>query len=121
MGYPKTEREARARSASEAFFFRRLQTLPALKDRFQLNATLPIPFDDRSQMEVDFLCAEKKIAIELDGPQHLGSTDAYRRDRRKDLLLQTHGYLILRFLAEDLARELDTVLDTILRMMSGRR
>lgn len=115
--WPLAVSQSNARSASEAFFFRRLQTLPALKDRFQLNATLPIPFDDRSQMEVDFLCAEKNIVIELDGSQHLDSAEAYRRDRRKDLLLQTHGYLVLRFLAEDLARELDTVLDTVLRVM----
>jgi len=27
--------------------------------------------------------------------------EAYRRDRRKDILLQENGYLVLRFLAED--------------------
>ena len=46
---------------------------------------------------------------------------AYRRDRRKDQLLQENGYLVLRYLAEDLARELDSVLDGILRSLSSRR
>jgi very-short-patch-repair endonuclease len=50
-----------------------------------------------------------------------GESSAYRRDRRKDQLLQENGYLVLRFLAEDLAKELDSVLDGILRVLSSRR
>jgi uncharacterized protein DUF559 len=46
---------------------------------------------------------------------------AYRRDRRKDQLLQENGYLVLRYLAEELARELDSVLDGTLRSLSARR
>ena len=45
----------------------------------------------------------------------------YRRDRRKDQLLQENGYLVLRFLAQDLAKELDSVLDGILRSLSSQR
>jgi very-short-patch-repair endonuclease len=72
-------------------------------------------------MEVDLLCndaAGTRIAIELDGDQHLGDPDAYRRDRRKDLLLQENGYLVLRFLAQDVGKELDRVLETILRALA---
>ena len=43
---------ARTRSASEAFLYRRLETLPGTKGRFQLNVRIPIPFDAQSQMEV---------------------------------------------------------------------
>jgi very-short-patch-repair endonuclease len=60
------------------------------------------------------------VAVELDGGQHLGDPVAYRRDRRKDRLLQEHGYLVLRFLAEDVGRELEMVLDAILRALGGR-
>ena len=35
-------------------------------------------------MEVDLLCAEARVAVELDGAQHLDDPAAYRRDRRKD-------------------------------------
>ena len=44
----------------------------------------------------------------------------YRRDRRKDALLQEHGYLVLRFLAEDLGTRLDAVLDGVLRAFARR-
>jgi len=68
-------------------------------------------------MEVDFLCLSRKLVIELDGAQHLSDAEAYRRDRRKDKLLQQHGYFVLRFLAEDAGKQLDLVLDTILAML----
>ena len=68
-------------------------------------------------MEVDLLCVDARIAIEIDGKQHLTDTNAYRRDRRKDRLLQENGYLVLRFLAEDIGKYLDDVLDTILRAL----
>jgi very-short-patch-repair endonuclease len=71
-------------------------------------------------MEVDLLCPDARVTIELDGAQHLEGEEAYRRDRRKDLLLQENGYFVLRFLAADVGRCLDTVLDTILRTLSHR-
>jgi very-short-patch-repair endonuclease len=71
-------------------------------------------------MEVDLLCADARIAIELDWAQHLDSTEAYRRDRRKDQLLQENGYFVLCFLAEDVGKDLDMVLDTIKRALFSR-
>ena len=108
----------RARSASEAFLYRRLETLAATTGKFRLNVELPILFDGWGRMEVDLLCAPSRIAIELDGSQHFGDADAYRRDRRKDALLQENGYLVLRFLAEDVGKYLDQILDAILRALS---
>jgi very-short-patch-repair endonuclease len=105
----------RARSASEAFLYRRLQSLTETADRFKLNQQIPIPFRGRPAMEVDFLDKTAKWVIELDGAAHFSDVEAYRRDREKDLLLQENGYLVMRFLAEDLTTNLQTVLDTILR------
>jgi very-short-patch-repair endonuclease len=110
----------RARSASELFLFRRLETLAGTAGRFRLNVRLPIPFDGWGRMEVDLLCADALIAVELDGEQHLAGVEAYRRDRRKDLLLQENGYLVLRFLAEDVGKRLDEVLNAIIRALSHR-
>ena len=110
----------RVRSASEAFLFRHLQDRSGTRGRFRLNARLPIPFCERGHMEVDFLEADVRLVMELDGPQHLADLDAYRRDRRKDALLQENGYLVLRFLAEDLGTRLAAVLDEIERALIRR-
>ena len=118
---PDAEGLARARSASETFLYRRLETHPETFGRFRLNAELPIPFGNRGAMEVDFLCAEARLVIELDGAQHLADAEAYRRDRRKDALLQQQGYFVLRFLAEDAGKELDRVLDTVLATLAQRQ
>jgi very-short-patch-repair endonuclease len=118
---PDADGTDRARSATEAFLYRRLETLAETKGRFRLNVALPIAFDGYGQLEVDLLCADARVALELDGAQHLADPVAYRRDRRKDQLLQENGYLVLRFLAEDVGRELDLVLDAIARALSHRR
>lgn len=111
----------RARSATEAFLFRRLETLTETNGRFRLNERLPIAFDASGALEVDLLCADARVAIELDGAQHLADRDAYRRDRRKDHLLQENGYFVVRFLAEDVGKEFDRVLDTVLRALGRQR
>jgi superfamily II DNA or RNA helicase/very-short-patch-repair endonuclease len=117
---PDSEGAARARSASEAFFYRRLETLRETTRRFRLNVELSIPFDGWGRMEVDLLCEDARLVVELDGAQHLADPEAYRRDRRKDALLQQNGYMVLRFLAEDLGKRLDYVLDTILAALISR-
>jgi superfamily II DNA or RNA helicase/very-short-patch-repair endonuclease len=118
---PEAEGADRARSASEAFLCRRLETLPETAGRFRLNVELPIAFDAWGHMEVDFLCADSRVVVELDGAQHLADAEAYRRDRKKDAMLQKHGYFVLRFLAEDAGKRLDYILDTILWTLVDRR
>ena len=115
------EGAARARSATEAFIYRRLDTLTETRGRFGLNVALPIPFDSVGTLEVDLLCADARVVIELDGGQHLADPVAYRRDRRKDRVLQENGYFVMRFLAEDVGKDLDCVLDAILRAVARRR
>jgi superfamily II DNA or RNA helicase/very-short-patch-repair endonuclease len=110
--------EQRARSAAEAFLFQRLESLPETAGLFCLNVKLPIPFDGWSEMEVDLYCDPLKLAIEIDGPQHLSDPAAYRRDRRKDALLQENDCHILRFLADDLSKHLDATLDAIHRSIA---
>ena len=111
----------RARSASESFLFQRLESLPETTGLFRLNAKLAIPFDGWSEMEIDLYAPDLRLSIEIDGPQHLADPAAYRRDRRKDALLQENRCHILRFLAEDLGKHLDATLDAILRAVAHRK
>jgi hypothetical protein len=103
----------RARSAAERFLFTFLESLPETAGRFELNASLEFPFGARLA-EVDLLCRSLRIAIELDGYFHFLSADSYRRDRMKDYELQRRGYLVLRFLAEDVIPQLEVIRDRIL-------
>jgi very-short-patch-repair endonuclease len=112
---PDADGADRARSATEAFLYRRLETLSDTKGCFRVDVSLPIAFDGFGRLEVDLLRVDTRMAVELDGAQHLSDPIAYRRDRRKDQLLQENGYLVLRFPAEDVGKELDLVLDAILR------
>ena len=63
-----------------------------------MNADLPIAFDGWGRMEIDLLCTDSRVVVEINGGQHLADPVASRRDRRKDQLLQENGYLVLRYL-----------------------
>jgi len=108
------------RSQAEAFLYRYLEINPSTVGRFQVNAQLDIDFGGRP-MEVDFLDATAKIVIELDGHYHFGSFDHYRRDRRKDRLLQQHGFLVLRFLSVDVVSQLELIFDAVDQALVSRQ
>ncbi len=110
-----------ARSAVERFLFRFLDGLPQTKGLFTLNGRLDIPFGPNPFMEVDILCESKRLAVEIDGAFHFADAEHYRRDRRKDFLLQRSGYLVLRFLAEDVTRKLQQVVDEIVTALACRQ
>ncbi|WP_439342039.1 endonuclease domain-containing protein [Vacuolonema iberomarrocanum] len=108
------------RSQAERFLFQILEAKPTTVGRFQVNARLDINFGDR-RMEVDFLDAEAKIVIELDGHYHFKSLDNYRRDRRKDRILQQQGFMVLRFLSEDVVKDLEGILDAVDQALVSRQ
>jgi hypothetical protein len=110
----------RARSAEERFLFAFLDSLPTTQGLFELNASPGFRLAGR-QAEVDLLARRLFIAVEIDGYHHFQDPEAYRRDRRKDLALQRHGYVVLRFLAQDVVARLEEILDTISEVISHRR
>ncbi len=67
---------------------------------------------------------KRRIRVALSWPQMKGClgicAETMSVCRRKDVMLQEQGYLVLRFLAEDLAKNLDHVLDGILRTFPHR-
>ena len=90
-----------------------LESLPETAGRFELNAALDFKFGPRPA-EVDLLCRSPRIAIELDGYFHFLAPDGYRRDRTKDWEFQRRGFVVLRFLAEDVIPQLEMIRDRIL-------
>lgn len=109
----------RARSTAERFLSALLESLPATRGLFELNQRTGFRIHDRP-VEVDLLCRRLRLAIEIDGYYHFQTPEAYRRDRRKDLALQRHGYWVLRFLADDVVARLEEIRDTVLEVVSLR-
>jgi very-short-patch-repair endonuclease len=110
-----------ARSAAERFLFERLESVAETAGLFKLNVKLDFDFGSNRWMEVDLATSTLKLAIEVDGYHHFMGPEAFRRDRRKDLELQKHGYLVVRVLAEDVVERLEEVMDTILATVAFRR
>jgi very-short-patch-repair endonuclease len=114
------EAEDRARSQAERLLFLALERAPETRGLFVLNQRLDVRFG-RAPMEVDLYCATLGLAVEVDGYHHFRDLDAYRRDRRKDLLLQSLDHMVVRCLAEDVVLALDQVLAAIAGALAHRR
>jgi hypothetical protein len=108
-----------ARSAAEAMLFEALEATPATAGRFALNESLSVRFGN-SAAEVDLLSRRDRIAIEIDGIHHFADPDCYRRDRRKDLLMQTQGLLVIRLLAEDVMRDVRSSVTVVCQALAYR-
>lgn len=108
-----------ARSAAEAVMFEALEATAATAGRFKLNERLAVRFGPTAA-EIDLLSRSDRIAIEIDGIHHFADPDCYRRDRRKDLLLQTQGLLVIRVLAEDVMRDPRAAVNVVCQALAYR-
>ena len=63
----------------------------------------------------DFACIEQKLVIELDGGQHQDQTTY---DEQRTALIETQGWLVLRFWNNDVLNNLDGVLTKIAEALS---
>jgi very-short-patch-repair endonuclease len=109
-----------ARSEAERELYRRLESRPTTRGLFAQNVKLDERFG-ASPIEVDLLSRRLCLALEVDGYHHFRDAIAYRRDRKKDLLLQELGYLVVRVLASDVVEEAEHVLETIDRAVLAQR
>jgi very-short-patch-repair endonuclease len=108
-----------ARSQAERSLYRKLESRPTTRGLFVLNARLDERFGS-APLEVDLLSERLNVALEVDGYHHFRDSTAYRRDRKKDLLLQELGYLVVRVLASDITDEPEHVLELIDRAVARR-
>jgi len=108
-----------ARSAAELAFFEVLEATPATAGRFQLNESLSVRFGSKA-CEVDLLSRGDRIAIEIDGFHHFTDPENYRRDRRKDLLMQQQGLIVVRVLAEDVMADPRPGINLVIQALASR-
>lgn len=108
------------RSVHESFLFEQLESMPQTAGLFRPNHALEFRHGHQTA-EGDLVAESLKLAVEVDGAFYHLNPDQYRRDRRKDWLYQRHGYLVLRFLADDVVRDLELILNTILEAVALRR
>jgi very-short-patch-repair endonuclease len=67
---------------------------------------------------LDFYCIEMRLAIELDGGQHVEGSQA-DRDIRRDEALRLEGVRVLRFFNDEVLTKPDAVLETIWNTLHG--
>ncbi|MBZ9868678.1 endonuclease domain-containing protein [Mesorhizobium sp. CA15] len=75
------------------------------RDNIKFRRQVPI-----GRFVADFLCAEAKLVVEIDGSQHAES----RHDQERDAELKVRGFRVLRFWNDDVLKDLDAVCDTII-------
>lgn len=78
-------------------------------------------FGQRPYVEIDLLARDLRLAVEIDGYYHFRDPQAFRRDRRKDWVLQKAGYVVLRFLAGDVINRQDAVVCRVLEAVRHQR
>ncbi len=63
---------------------------------------------------LDFACLDSRLAIEVDGPQHL---EQQSYDERRTAWLKGHGWSVLRFWANEVLSETDAVVSCIIERL----
>jgi very-short-patch-repair endonuclease len=58
---------------------------------------------------LDFVCFERRLIIEIDGSQHLDS----KRDERRDAVLASEGFQIIRYWNNDVLQRRNAVLEDL--------
>src|SRR5690348_1203170 len=64
----------------------------------------------------DFACREKKVIVEIDGDQH-AEISAMQYDHKRTVYLEKCGYKVIRFWNEDVFRNIEKVLEEILKKL----
>ncbi|MFI5932170.1 endonuclease domain-containing protein [Actinoplanes sp. NPDC051494] len=73
-----------------------------------------------SPVRLDLLWRAERCVVEIDGPEHR-QADQFAGDRQRDVLLQLHGYAVLRFTNDQVTQHCDLVLSQIRQLLVGRR
>lgn len=69
---------------------------------------------------IDFYCAQAKLCIEVDGPSHLEPEQA-EHDAARTAYLVELGYHVIRFTNEEIRKDLNSIVDEIVRQVEERQ
>lgn len=105
-------------SAAERAVARRLARSQWARGR-EHNVTLPLGALG-TEARIDVLWRAERVALEVDGPEHRREPK-FSGDRRRDTELQLLGYLVIRVTNDEVARDLDSVMDRIERCVLAAR
>ena len=67
-----------------------------------------------------FFCPAAHLVVELDGGHH-NDDETAKRDRERQLWLESEGYRVIRFWNSEIARDLNAVLERIYVELYGSR
>jgi very-short-patch-repair endonuclease len=102
---------------------RRAMTLPeVLLWKLLKGQPMGVKFHKQHPIDIyvlDFFCAEKRIAIEVDGIAH-DMGDRPERDALRDAKLRTFGIEVIRLSAADVLRDVEGAADGIIRLCADR-
>jgi very-short-patch-repair endonuclease len=97
----------------ERALWRALKELPVGGTHFRRQAPI-------GPYVVDFFCPAKRLIVEIDGGHH-NDDDTAKRDRERQLWLETEGYRVIRFWNSEITRDLTAVLERIYVELYGSR
>jgi very-short-patch-repair endonuclease len=85
-------------------------------------ADLPAPVVNArlGRFEVDFLWAEQRLVVEVDGYAYHANRRAFERDRAKDATLAAAGYMVIRVTWRQLTRGSETVIARVAAALAAR-
>jgi very-short-patch-repair endonuclease len=68
---------------------------------------------------VDFYCPEQSFVIEVDGDSH-ADADQIMKDKQREAYMQSLGLRIIRYINDDIVKNLDGVLEDLVERLSSR-
>jgi len=110
--FKRAKRERRSYNLPEVLVWRELRKRPG-GHKFRRHHPL-------SRLELDFVCLERRLVIEIDGAVH-GMGEEPGRDVRRNAYLRSRGFAVLRISAKDVLKDLNAAIEGIVASCEARR
>jgi very-short-patch-repair endonuclease len=109
--FKRAKRERRSYNLPEVLIWRELRKRPG-GHKFRRHHPL-------SRLELDFVCLERRLVIEIDGQVHSMGEEP-ERDERRDAYLRSRGFAVLRIPAKNVLKDLTAAIEAIVMACDAR-